>query len=964
MKTNLIQINIWIFAFISLLFSQNQVPEGSTITEIDTVWVRHYASGNLLNMWEAAAATLDNAGNIIVTGPSLTSDVVTIKYDPTGTQLWTSRFVGNMDWSSPDTIFSDASGNIYILQYKLLPYKNGPQGIIKYNSMGVEQWIMRFDDLLAGYSWKNATVDGSGNLYLTGNISWYEPKNYVTVKFDASAIQQWISYYDGPGKDYDNPSAIAVDDSGNVYVTGTSVGSETNYDFATIKYNASGVEQWIARYSAPEWTTGVDYAEDITVDKYRNVYVTGWSVGRDVTVKYNASGVEQWILRYNEGDDVKHLVIDQTGNVFISFFQASSSSWMIAKFDSSGVKEWEIPAILNHINTFQTDDLGNVYLAGEEEGEFALRKVSSSGDEQWTVNIIGPGGGGGRANEVFLDEEDNVYATGFISLDLTNRTYMVKYNSSGQVLWGASYSEPNYSLDTANTMTVDQSGNVFVAGSSHDVDQVDDYVIVKYDGSGVEKRILRFDGGNTGIDRMTDFTSDDLGNVYVTGISSGERRGNFATTKYNTDGAVEWTANYRRSDDSDNDPAAIIADDTGNVYVTGRSRDFNLSNNRPDYVTVKYNSSGFEEWAVRSNIISGRNIRNAPVALAVDHFDNVYVIGSSVGLGTNEDYTTIKINAAGEEQWLVRYNGPGNGNDRVVGLVVDKSGNVYVTGMSWSVESNYDYTTLKYNVSGLEQWASRYDGPASSTDRVSGLIMDDSGNVYVTGKSWAEGTKEDYATIKYDSSGNELWVARYNGTDNGADTGIDIGIDETGNVYVTGSSWSDDTGFDYVTVKYNASGNELWVTRYDGPLPKSEDVPSSLVIDGEGYIYVAGSSAGRGESMFTTIKYTQSGTLVQEYSTPGDIPIEFTLHQNYPNPFNPKTRIQYSIPVTSEVKLEIYNVLGEKVATLKDDISQVGLHSANWTGLDDSGQEVSAGVYIARLQAGSFNQSIRMLLLK
>src|SRR5437867_2908858 len=87
-------------------------------------------------------------------------------------------------------------------------------------------------------------------------------------------------------------------------------------------------------------------------------------------------------------------------------------------------------------------------------------------------------------------------------------------------------------------------------------------------------------------------------------------------------------------------------------------------------------------------------------------------------------------------------------------------------------------------------------------------------NVYVTGESFGSGTRWDYATIKYNSAGREQWVARYNGPNNGDDGAEGIAVDGSGNAYVTGVSRNADGFSDYVTIKYNSAGQELWVARY------------------------------------------------------------------------------------------------------------------------------------------------------
>src|SRR5947208_3582668 len=178
------------------------------------------------------------------------------------------------------------------------------------------------------------------------------------------------------------------------------------------------------------------------------------------------------------------------------------------------------------------------------------------------------------------------------------------------------------------------------------------------------------------------------------------------------------------------------------------------------------------------------------------------------------------------ERWVARYSGPtgvfpGPADDKACCIARDPtSGHVYVTGRSYGgigyggPATSDDYATVAYDASGDQLWVARYDGPGHSDDRAWAIAVDpNSGAVYVTGESYPGG----YATVAYDAGGNQLWVARYEGP-----VGIDyvhgIALDPTsGNVYVTGqSSRGAATGADYATVAYDACGNQLWVARYGG----------------------------------------------------------------------------------------------------------------------------------------------------
>jgi Beta-propeller repeat len=114
-------------------------------------------------------------------------------------------------------------------------------------------------------------------------------------------------------------------------------------------------------------------------------------------------------------------------------------------------------------------------------------------------------------------------------------------------------------------------------------------------------------------------------------------------------------------------------------------------------------------------------------AIAIDPSGNVYVTGE--GGPDTVDYATIKYNAAGVEQWVATYNGPGNAVDRGFAIDLDAAGNVYVTGESSGAGTETDFATIKYSSSGTEQWVIRYDGPGESFEEATALALDESGNI-------------------------------------------------------------------------------------------------------------------------------------------------------------------------------------------------------------------------------------------
>lgn len=197
------------------------------------------------------------------------------------------------------------------------------------------------------------------------------------------------------------------------------------------------------------------------------------------------------------------------------------------------------------------------------------------------------------------------------------------------------------------------------------------------------------------------------------------------------------------------------------------------------------------------------------------------------------------------QEWEARHASPTPYNDIPYSMTVGADGHIYVTGTTATAGSN-DWTTIKYNPAGGEEWLRPLDGGGS--DAAVAITTDDAGNVYATGSS-AGGLYS--MTAKYSAAGVRLWVQSFTTIGEG-DAGVDIALDHEGNVYVTGYNVETSTGLDIVTIKYSPGGVELWVRRFDSA--NGEDVPAAIACDASG-IYVTGRSGGA----FTTIKYDFNG---------------------------------------------------------------------------------------------------------
>jgi Beta-propeller repeat len=379
-----------------------------------------------------------------------------------------------------------------------------------------------------------------------------------------------------------------------------------------------------------------------------------------------------------------------------------------------------------------------------------------------------------------------------------------------------------------------------------------------------ETWVARFNGPGNGDDATTAIAVDKEGNVYVTGfsLSTALPDYDYVTIKYDSAGQEQWVRTYGGTG---NDTAVAIAvDDSGNVYVTGSVLD---AESDYDYVTIKYNSAGDEQWVAPYN--GPGNGSDSAKAIVVDKSGNVYLTGTSHASANDIDYATIKYDSAGQEQWVARYNGPGDSDDDAFALTIDGLGNVYVTGGSTGGAISPDYATVKYNSAGQEQWVARHDG-FGNYDYATDIVVDDSGNVFVTGDSIGSNGLFDYLTIRYDAAGQEQWTTRYEGTGNGDNFAVALGIDDSGNVYVTGQS-PGAKNYDAATLKYDSAGQEQWVARYDGGF---DDYANALAVDNSGSVYVTGSTVSPDPDFnfnFATIKYNPLGQ--EEWVTTYDGPV-------------------------------------------------------------------------------------------
>ena len=864
-----------LFAGVLFLFLTGSQTWGQ-IQAVSEQWRTGYSGpGNYHD--ELSDMAVDDAGNCCLVGYNYGAgtdrDYVTVKYDRQGYQLWRQRYNGtgnNRDVAVAVAV--DAWGNVLVTGYSFGAGANYDFSTVKYDPAGNQLWTVRYNGVTNSNEYAtDLAVDQLGNVYVTGYVQVYgSGSDCITIKYDPAGNEQWVRRYMGSGFGYHSGAAIQVDSQNNIIVCGYSEQMFSGRDYLVLKYDPDGAELWASLYTGPN--QGYDEACALAVDDEDSIYVTGRSYGFGtgtdcVTVKYNAAGDEVWSQRYsgpaNAGDQGSKITLDGDGHVFvggISKAYHNAYDYVIVKYNTqNGAQkwvrhyeadvEWDTPMDLG------VDARGDVYFCGQSDLhgaglDYILVKYDHTGRAQWLRWYDGPAGAADRALTLGLDQAGDIYVGGVSDGGDTRQDFAtIKYDADGDQLWNTRYNGAGVSDDQVQALALDHEGNVLVSGYVRNGLNYD-YATVKYDNQGNELW-RRLYGQEQWSEQAQAMAVDSAGNVCITGF----RGSRSLTVKYNAAGAELWAVEYDNPATSSDYAYALALDSQDNILIGGYSYVSGGSGN--DYLVIKYDPDGLELWTAGYN--SPDNGNDRAFKIVTDAQDNVIVSGYSYGAGTSYDYTSVKFDEQGNQLWTARYNGTGNSGDYVQDLTVDETGNIYITGYVYNLGAGRDYATIKYDADGNQLWAATFDGAAQGSDYAAALLVDDWNNVYVTGYSYGIGTGYDITTVKYDSDGDRQWVTYYNDPINNGDYARDIAGDAEGNVYVLGYSYIDGQA-DFVTIKYTPDANEIWWARYDGPANWIDDVPQALALDRRGNVYVTGISGGVGTNEdFVTVKYSQLG---------------------------------------------------------------------------------------------------------
>jgi uncharacterized delta-60 repeat protein len=704
--------------------------------------------------------------------------------------------------------------------------------------------------------------------------------------------EQWLSSFNGQGDFSEKFNCVAVDDFENSYLAGYTVIAGNKKDYLTVKLSPAGDTLWTRTMDG--LGNGDDEILALTIDASGNVYVTGYSKGNEtnddyLTIKYNDLGSLQWSARYNhssnQDDQANSIAVDLAGNVFVTGQSdadpsaAKNDDYATIMYSSDGIPIWEKRYDGNGASTDRAVKImvgngGDVFVTGRSDNgsndDFVTIKYTSNGTQIW-LKVLDRGGND-KAEAMILDAAENVYVTGRSDNGSNDDYLTIKYSNSGDEIWpgGVLYDGVGQGDDKPTAIAVDGAGNVYLTGRSDGaMSSIVNYnfVTLKYNAAGNEIWTVTYNGTGDGSDTPSGIALDIAGNVIVCGQydadpSTTETDYNSVVVSYSSEGMINWEKTHAGTANDKDDAKAIVVDLTGNVYIAGMVE--NLGTQK-DALMIKYSMAGNEITTVHHHR-SGDNSDHVN-AMMVDTEQQTYLAGYSYTVKGEKDFLLIKLAANGDTLWTRTYNGSSNNSDEAEDLVIDASGNTYVTGYCKESISGYNFITRKYSPTGALIWSTQYNNSAvNGSDKAKKIALDALGNVYVTGYSDSDPSEvvknEDFLTIKYNPAGIQIWTARFNGAGNSSDVPCDLKVDNNGNVFVTGKS-SNGLNDDFATLKYNASGVLQFQKLLDGL--QGDDKPKALKIDESSNVFVTGTSFNGTYYDFRTVKYNASG--VEQWNT-------------------------------------------------------------------------------------------------
>ncbi len=598
----------------------------------------------------------------------------------------------------------------------------------------------------------------------------------------------------------------------------------------------------------------------------------------------------QWIREHTpqgkSADRIDKIIADSAGNVYVAGYAGASRGYPDAfamKRNSSGDTLWTYyyngPGMFeDYFYDMLVDDTGNVYLTGQSTAlavgwhECITVKLDNNGVQKWLNRYSPTGSGDSQGNSIALDDSGNVYVAGYFDPPANSQQWLViKYNSQGIQQW-VDQVDLVPGDDEAMQIIIAPNGNATVSGKSF----LDMYVKQYTPGGGNAGSFTWTNLSASGFDTPYGLKFIPNGNLIVAGIATagpGSQSDPFAVSYSFTSSSVQWEYIYTDATTAPDEFAyAVAMDDTGNCYIAGSDWNNNL--------ITKINGDGSKGWR-RSWNGPATNSKDVLFDIKLDNNGGVYASGKGIypgpdyfGNGGIDNMIVLKYNVNGDSLWTRRIS---DTNDISIGWTMDiKNGKIYVSGFKAdTADIDQDHYVWIMDTTGttIHEWI--YNGKGEGLAKGQIVRTDASDNIYVAATCDRQAGYQlgyDIVILKYNAIGDLQWEKFYSSHKFRNDTLTAFDIDAAGNLILSVSSDTNGLGNGYqlYLVKMNGTGQFLDTLFISGPTA-ANSIAHDMHIRNDGSIILGGVAGGLGGFVtFIDDQFTQQW-IAQLDSTPNTI---------------------------------------------------------------------------------------------
>jgi hypothetical protein len=449
----------------------------------------------------------------------------------------------------------------------------------------------------------------------------------------------------------------------------------------------------------------------------------------------------------------------------------------------------------------------------------------------------------------------------------------------------------------------------------------------------------RYGGSSSDWGQAVQQTTDSGFVVVGTTLSFGFGVQDMYVVKTNTRGDTLWTRTYGGLLGEYANAVQQISD--GGYVVAGVTYSFVAEGG--DVYLVRLDNAGDTLWTHTY----GQALYDGAIDIDTTSDGGFILAGWSSEGGPQQMYL-VKTDRGGVAEWSRTYGGIYYA--RVFSVRQTSDGGYILAGESEnSGGGDMDIYIVKTDASGDTTWTRTYPTPGNQSLESVRQTLD--GGYILAGYMTIAGQSRMYL-LKTNAAGDTLWTKIF-----GAAFRVAHSVAQTsdGGYLVVGDATGPDNSRDVSVVKTDSNGDTVWTRTYGGPLQDSgKDI--ALTYDGGAAVVGYWGEYDTPASDFYLVRLSSVTSDVEQHFIPH--PLSFVL-SSYPNPFNASTTLSYALDRTGAVDLVVYNLLGERTATLVNGIREAGAHSVIW-----NAEDYPSGVYFAKLKAGQNVRTVKVVLVK